>query len=188
MAGFYLAGGSAIALHLGHRRSEDLDFFTVSKRTTLAGIKRAALDGLKDARVLAETDATARILTGGVPVDFVRYPYPLLERPERGPHGISLACLRDLAAMKLAALAKRGLRRDFWDLHVILESGLTLRDCADAYLRRFGMHEPELYHVARALTFFDDAEKDPILPQGMTTSGWTGIKRAFSKLGPSLVK
>ena len=80
-------------------------------------------------------------------MDLVRYPYATLEPPEIGRDVVPVAGLRDLAAMKLAAIAHRGLRRDFWDLHAIAGAGLRLRDAASAYREKFGMKEADLYHL-----------------------------------------
>ncbi len=110
------------------------------------------------------------------PVDVVRYRFPLLERPVVGPGGWSTADLLDLAAMKLAAIARRGLRRDFWDLDAMLAAGLSLPQAGEAFRARFGKNEADLYHVARALTFFDDAERDPVFPEGMSARRWASIK------------
>ena len=90
--------------------------------------------------------------------------------------------------VKLAAISRRGLRRDFWDLFEALGTGLTLRECGDAYLQRFGVREADLYHVLRALTYFDDAEKDPIFPRGLDTVKWDAIKAFFRREAPKLVR
>lgn len=75
---------------------------------------------------------------GETPVDIVDYPYPPLEPPGAGPLGFPVAGRLDLATMKLAAIARRGIRRDFWDLHALVQSGISLAAAADAYLRRIG--------------------------------------------------
>jgi Nucleotidyl transferase AbiEii toxin, Type IV TA system len=80
----------------------------------------------------------------GIPVDVVRYPYAPLETPRRGPEGVRVAGLRDLAAMKLATIAGRGLRRDFWDVYAIIRAGMPLATAVRAYEKRFGLAEPEL--------------------------------------------
>jgi hypothetical protein len=185
---FYLAGGSAVALHLGHRRSLDLDLFSErGSAEDLEALRAAAVATLGDVRVLQETETSLRLLIGGVPVDAVRYPYPLLEAPVVGPYGFRVAGLRDLAAMKLSAIARRGIRRDFWDLAVILGSGMDIQSAGGCYLARFGLTQPDLYHVARALTYFEDAERDPVLPAGLTGAAWEEIKVLFQKESPRLL-
>ena len=98
-----------------------------------------------------------------------------------------LASVRDLAVMKLSAIARRGLRRDFWDLYEVLRTGLTLRQCGEAYVQRFGVREADLYHVLRALTYFDDAERDPVFPPGLDASQWGAIQAFFQREAPKLV-
>lgn len=78
---FYLAGGTAIAIHLDHRRSLDLDLFSLRRDINLDEIATAASAALSDFRVLGQSDATLRAVLGGVVVDFVRYSYPPLAPP-----------------------------------------------------------------------------------------------------------
>lgn len=174
---FYLAGGSAVGWHLHHRRSNDLDLFS-ERQIALGGVERA-VKTIPDAKILSISDATLKIELAGTLVDIVSYPYPPLEPPAPGPEGCRVAAPIDLAVMKLAAVARRGIRRDFWDLKVLVESGLSIVEIARAYLRRFRVSEGDLYPVLRALTYFDDAEKDPAFPEGMTKRSWEVIKRFF---------
>lgn len=170
----YLAGGCAVAVHLGHRRSRDLDLFSFAE---LSFEPYRALTTSPDVAILGETDAALSLRVGDVPVDIVRYPYPLVDPPIAGPGGAPTAGLRDLAAMKLAAIAKRGLRRDFWDLWAIANAGVTLVEAGEVYKRRFGRSQADLYHVWRALTFFDDAEREPVFPEGLSARRWSTIRR-----------
>lgn len=188
LRGFYLAGGCAIAIHLGHRRSLDLDFFSAEPGADLAAVERAAAEVFSRCEVVARSDVTVQLLCDGARLDFVRYPYPPLEPPVSSEHGVGVAGLLDLGVMKLAAIARRGLRRDFWDLHEIVERGhQPLRQLGVAYRSRFGVREADLYHVLKALTYFDDAERDPALPAGLTAAGWDGIKAFFRREAPKLV-
>src|SRR5262249_48032702 len=123
-----------------------------------------------------------------VPVDLVRYPYAPLEPPEAGREAIPVAGLRDLAAMKLAAVSRRGLRRDFWDLYALAPGGLPLKEATQAYAAKFGAKEADLYHVLRALTYFDDAEKDPEYPRGLSARRWAAIKEFFKTETPKLLR
>lgn len=93
----------------------------------------------------------------------------------------------NLAAMKLSAISRRGIKRDFWDLYAINRAGVDLRTAAQIYLWRFGRTESDLYHVQRALTWFEDAEADPISPAGLTPSRWRQIKKHFAKQAPTLL-
>jgi hypothetical protein len=100
----------------------------------------------------------------------------------------SVAGLGDLAAMKLAALARRGLRRDFWDLHAIAESGVTLRQMVDSYEAKFGSKQSDVYHILRSLTYFEDAEREPEYPSGLSPRKWERIKAFFREEAPKLLK
>jgi hypothetical protein len=175
----YLGGGTAVALHLGHRRSLDLDLFTGERTFDLDRARRLLVEASPRLEVIAQTDATLQLRLCGADVEIVRYRYPLLARPQK-MLGVRVASLRDLAAMKLAAIAKRGLRRDFWDLHEIL----TARAVAPArlladYRAKFGTAEADTYHVVRSLVWFDDAEREPVMPRGLTATHWRRIREHF---------
>ncbi len=187
IARFYLAGGSAVATHIGHRRSLDLDLFSTPGALDLDALAETLGASLPEAVILGRSDVSLRLRVGDVPVDLVRYPYPLLDQPELGRATIPVAGLRDLAAMKLAAIARRGLRRDFWDLYALAQAGLPLSEVADAYTAKFGTKEADLYHALRSLTYFADAEKDPELPRGLSARSWEAIKAFFRVEAPSLL-
>jgi hypothetical protein len=184
---FYLAGGAAVAWHLRHRISRDIDLFSAAGTEDLAELRERIAATLPAVEVVSATEAALRLRLEGAPVDLVRYRYPLLEPPGVGPRGFAVAGLRDLAAMKLASVAGRGLRRDFWDLRAILGRSLSIHDAARAYLDRFGLAQPDLYHLARSLTYFADAERDAVLPSGMDVSLWEEIKRFFRSETPKLL-
>lgn len=173
----YLAGGVAVAFHLGHRGSRDLDFFGRSPDLDLDVVQSALSEASAGTEIVSRTDATLHAKFEGADLDVVRYPYPLLVRPRRHESGFHVASLRDLAAMKLAAIAKRGVRRDYWDLHAMLTSGrVTLSTALQDYRRKFGVGESDIYHVLRALSWFDDAERDPLRPRGLTQRHWQEIR------------
>lgn len=183
---FYLAGATAIAFHLGHRKSEDLDLFSMSNRVSMSSLKRAA-QRIGSLRVLNETDVVLELSAGSVPIDLVRYPYPPVEPLEPGPAGFPVAGLGDLAAMKLSAISRRGIKRDFWDLYELNRAGVDLPSAGQIYLRRFALGETDLYHVQKALTWFEDAERDPRVPRGMTPALWARIRRHFIAHAPELL-
>ncbi|MBP7676723.1 MAG: nucleotidyl transferase AbiEii/AbiGii toxin family protein [Thermoanaerobaculia bacterium] len=103
-------------------------------------------------------------------------------------HGIALASLLDLAAMRLGALSRRGLRQDFWDLAEILRrGGVTLEEACRANCERYGVAEADLHHVLRAQTWFEDAERDPVYPAGLTEAAWHDIQASFLREAPPLL-
>jgi hypothetical protein len=187
----YLAGGAAVAFHFDHRRSEDVDLFSTSPELDLDALRRDLFAVFPAMAIRGETDVTLKVVAEGAAIDIVRYPYPPLDVPGPGPSGMSVAGIHDLAAMKLAAISHRGIRRDFWDLHVITTSGWagsSLAEATEHYLRKFGRQESDLYHVYRSLTYFADAETDPLYPAGMTAELWGDIKGYFERKVPTLIR
>ena len=186
--GLYLAGGIAVAIHLAHRKSLDLGLVSRDPELDLEQA-RASLVELSNSEVTSISDATLALRIDHIPVDVVRYPYPLLNPTAPGPGEFPVASLEDLAAMKLSATARRGIRRDFWDLYEMFRSGrLTLASALASYSRRYGVKESDLYHVMRSLTFFDDAEADVLMPDGLTNEHWAEIKRWFSEEAPNALR
>ncbi len=154
--GFYLAGGTALALQIGHRTSVDFDFYVNSEFSDalplLSDIQKQlpqfAVDHMADGTLIGHLDA--------VELSFFRYNYALLE-PFVTAGTIDLASIPDIAAMKMAALVQRGLYRDFIDLYVIARKhGL------DAIIRWTRQKFPglDVYVMLRALVYFTDAEAD----------------------------
>lgn len=121
--GFYLAGGTAVALHLGHRLSVDLDFLG-----------------------------------------------PFEDWPE-GPSPV--ASLDDLSAMKLSAIAQRGSRKDFVDLWALGTRHVRLPGMLELYRRKYDV--PEMAHLLYSLSFFDDADEEP-MPRMLEDAEWEWIK------------
>lgn len=183
----HLVGGSAIAVHFGHRRSEDLDIFSLEPDLDLHAIRVVLASRAPSFVVRGETDATLKVAADGAIIDFVRYPYAPLEPPAPGPGGVLLASVRDLGAMKLSAIATRGIRRDFWDAFVMAKNGHSLAQMAADFRAKFGKEASDLYHVVRALTYFEDAEADPIFPRGMTLALWKEVRAYFLKEAPRLL-
>lgn len=103
---FHLAGGTGLALSFGHRRSVDLDLFT--QREFNPDDLRAQLSGLAGLRVRQATRGTLHLELGDILVSFLHYPYPLLFQPLQ--FGVlAVADPRDIACIKLEAIASRGM-------------------------------------------------------------------------------
>ena len=122
---FSLAGGTALALHLGHRISVDLDLFTQERFDS-----NALFESLRDSEVFRDAVASCSqsinslslfIKTEGqeVKVDFIRHHYSNLI-PIQKIDNIRIFSVQDIAAMKLNAIANRGAKKDFFDVHSLL--------------------------------------------------------------------
>lgn len=158
---FYLAGGTALALRHGHRRSVDFDFFREEPFDGRALSDRLA-ESFDDFERLPSGRETLYVRLAGVTTSFFRLPYPVLSPTEPTPWGFALASDRDIAAMKLEAIAGRGSRKDFIDMFVLCRDVLTLEDVFSAFESKYGTGRSERYHRLRALDYFADAEREPM--------------------------
>jgi len=183
---FYLVGGTAVGWHFGHRRSIDLDLFSRTRRDALEPVVAALTS--TGARLRTETDVMVGLEAAGVLIDVVRYPYPPLEKPRPGPSGFPVASPVDLGVIKLSAISKRGLRRDFWDLYVIVTlGGLTLETLLRAYRKRYRRGAADEYHLVRSLTYFVDAERDDPRVIGLSSAQWSTIRQFFIEASRGLL-
>jgi Nucleotidyl transferase AbiEii toxin, Type IV TA system len=177
-ASAYLAGGVAVAARLGHRFSVDLDVFVPSGAPEKLAEKLASQSG--KIRIISRAEGTLYAEVNDVPVSVIRYAYPLLKSSERLPgFALPLASLDDLLCMKLAAIAGRGARRDFWDLHALLLSlNCGLEPALGLYAEKYPVED--LGHVLKSLVYFLDAEQEP-LPNKLSASHWEEVKAYFQR-------
>ena len=171
---FYLAGGTALAIHLGHRQSLDLDWFTgqrVDDPLKLAGQLRERCAGLRTQSV--ERGALHGDVRG-VRVSFLEYRHPLLTPPTTmAEFHCPIASLDDLAAMKLLAVDQRGTKKDFLDIHALGTLGWKLEDMLRLFRRKFAMDD--ISRVLYSLCYFADADQDP-MPVMHTNVSWERVK------------
>jgi hypothetical protein len=177
--GFYLAGGTALALRLGHRRSDDFDWFSASPvedSLALAGMIHTHLPSFV---VRSYTEGTLHGESDGIRLSFLGYRYPTLEESEWMPeYGCRIASIPDIACMKLSAIAQRGAKRDFVDLYALLSEGVTLSGMVGDYLRKFSIADPGSALIG--LSYFDDAEMEP-MPTLFRDWTWNGIKSGIGR-------
>ncbi|HMB22355.1 MAG: nucleotidyl transferase AbiEii/AbiGii toxin family protein, partial [Chloroflexota bacterium] len=152
--GFYLGGGTALALYLGHRVSVDLDWFT-SGHITDALVLAQSLHTEKLDFVTEQTaPGTLHGSISNVRVTFLEYQYPLLKAFSYWNEvGCSLASLEDLACMKLSAAAQRGARKDFCDIYALGTKKFSLEEMLSFYRTKFGIQD--VGHVLYGLAYFD---------------------------------
>jgi hypothetical protein len=153
-----LAGGSALALHLGHRASIDLDFFTLRRFGREALIAELGKAGL-NFRLLSEGEDFIIVELDGVKLSLFRYPYPFLD-PSAAFEGIRVAGILDIAAMKMIAVSRRGTKRDFADLYFVLQE-IPFHKVAKRMVGRYGPERINPVHIGKSLVCFADAESDP---------------------------
>ena len=177
--GFYLAGGTAVALLLGHRQSDDFDWFLEGDIADPLGLAR----DIQDAGIPFRTGQIARGTLYGtvhdVRVSFIEFRYRLLDPFIPWPElGCRLAGFKDLACMKLSAIAQRGARKDFIDLYALLREGFSLADMLGWYQEKFNVQE--LGHVLYSLVYFADAEAEP-MPRMIWNADWQTVKQTVQE-------
>jgi predicted nucleotidyltransferase component of viral defense system len=167
---FVLGGGTGLALHFGHRVSEDLDWFTPETFEALE--LHQELSPYFSCQVTGMHTNTLQLVADGVKVDFLRYAYPTLAEPVIW-QGIPVFDIPDIAAMKLSAIANRGAKKDFHDLAELLDHH-PLQQLLDWHGQKFpGI---STMPVIRSLPWFDDAEADPD-PTSLREITWDLVKK-----------
>lgn len=173
---FYLAGGSAAALHLGHRVSIDLDFFTLRDDYEAESLTQQ-LRAIGHLNIQQQSRGTLTGLLKGVRVSFFSYPYPTLAEMAELDN-VVVAHLLDIALMKLIAISQRGTMRDFIDLYFICQHGHRLDDLLGQVPEKYQTVSYSSYHLLRALAYFADAEEDET-PHMLVPFEWDDVKQFF---------
>ncbi len=173
--GWVLAGGTGLALQLGHRISRDLDFF--SEAPFDSARQADALSRAGSVLVHARSEGTLHVTVARMRVSFLAAQRPLLFRGTVY-RGIVVADPRDIAVMKVVAIGGRGSRKDFVDLYFILRAGGSLESVFGMVRRRFKGIDFNEYHLLRALVFFADAETEP-MPRMIRRVAWPEVKKAI---------
>jgi len=128
---YYLVGGTAIALHIGHRRSIDYDLFT-DKKLNKSLIRKKILEQKINKQILFEDIDQMHFLLNEVKITFFNYPYPV-KHNEMLKRFISMPSLLTLSAMKAFALGRRAKWKDYVDLYFIIKDYYSIKDiCAEA--------------------------------------------------------
>ncbi len=91
---------------------------------------------------------------------------------------LSIADIRDIAAMKIDAIATRGAKRDFLDLYFICKADYRLVEILDSYNKKYGKLASNSIHIQKSLVFFNDAEADT-MPKMLREVEWEEVKKYF---------
>lgn len=177
--GFYLAGGSALCLRLAHRQSIDLDLFHTGQFDADELLRELRASGVRVDGAETQRSAVWFELEG-VETSLLYFDYPPLQQPEVSL-GIPVASIVDIAAMKVEAIASRGARKDFVDLYFICQQpGFGLASALSAFEQRFAPARPDVLHRVKALTYFEDAEREPDLVL-LRPVEWADVKAYFER-------
>jgi len=176
---FYLGGGTALALLLGHRQSVDFDWFTEKPMGDPLHLSQNIREGgipLVPERI---EKGTLHGTISGVRVSFLEYRYSLLKPClPLNDFACSLASLEDLACMKLSAIAQRGARKDFIDLYALGTTHFSLQDMVQWYQRKYVVQD--IGHMLYSLVYFDDALRER-MPRMHWDTDWKTIQKTIEQ-------
>lgn len=181
---FYLAGGTALALIYGHRKSIDLDFFTkenFNNQDILKEIKKKFA-----VKILSQEEDTLHILIDNVKISFFKYNYKILFPFIKYNENINLANPIDIACMKLDAISDRGLKKDFVDLFFILKD-YKLFELLNYFEKKYKDSDYSFLHILKSLIYFEKADDDPS-PVMLKNANWRIIKKTIEKEVLKLIK
>lgn len=176
---WYLAGGTALALQAGHRRSVDLDFFLEDKNFKNAEFLQHFID-VRDWEVSMDRKNTIYGVLLGAKVSFIAYPFFVPDQPPLRYGTIRVLDKTDIAVMKITAISQRGRKRDFFDLYWCAHHLEPLETIIRRLKKQYPTIAHNYHHILKALVYFEDAESDPE-PNIMFDANWKQVKKFFIK-------
>ncbi len=177
---FYLAGGTGLALQIGHRKSIDFDFF--SKRNKLFSEDREKIKNYLrkygKIKLLQDKNNTLDIFFDSVKISFFYYPYSLVKSLKTAKK-IKISSVEDISLMKLSAISTRGNKKDFIDLYFVCKY-IPLVKLFKLAKKKF----PDVYDFSvvalKSLVYFFDAEQEK-MPVMLKAVNWSKVKNFFIK-------
>lgn len=168
---FYLTGGTALSLQIGHRESEDLDFFTQNDfKPELVQRELEIIGRLENVELDKET---LNCFLDGVKFQFLYYPYPLLE-PKIEWENIQISSKLDIACTKLITISARGSKKDFIDIHFLLKE-YNLQTLFNKLKEKYPNTDYNETHILKSLVYFVDADGQPS-PRMHKEVSWEKVK------------
>ena len=175
---FYLVGGTALSLYYGHRLSIDIDLFSTVAfvNEEIVPVLEREIPGFSYRNIKNPIGLFCMVET--MKVDFVKHhQHPLIDKPLL-IDGIRMLSPKEIMAMKVAALLKRAVKKNFWDISELLKH-FTVQDCISAYTEKYSSQQL-LISIPYALTYFTEAEEseEPVSLQGQT---WASVKKSIQQ-------
>lgn len=176
---WYLAGGTALGLQVAHRQSVDLDFFTPQKFLSRARLEREMfkhgdwVTSFGDEGTLYGKFLKAK-------VSFIAYPFFRPSNDQLQCGTLRILKPHDIAAMKIIAVSQRGRKRDFVDLYWYCLNREPLLEVIRHAINQYPGQEQNIPHFLKSLSYFDDAEADP-MPKVFFDADWKKIKKFFER-------
>jgi predicted nucleotidyltransferase component of viral defense system len=175
LSNFALAGGTSLALQLGHRKSIDIDLFAY-KDINMQEIALQLDHEFGNIEVNKVSTVFIFCYINNVKADFVNHSKQKLLRPFVIDQGIRMFSIEDIAAMKLSAITGRGTRKDFYDLYVLLQQ-YSLKDMLNWHDEKF--NSDNSWMVIKSLQYFVDADNSPEPLLLSDFPPWSKMKKFF---------
>lgn len=184
LKGFYLVGGTALALKLGHRKSVDLDLFSDFAFDT--GLMLENLSADFPFRLYFSATNTLKGSINGIQVDIMAHRYPLVREPQV-TEALSMLSVEDIVAMKFNAITINGQRvKDFIDIYYLLDE-FTLAEMMEFYRTKYPLYNE--VNVLKSLTWFEDVDISdwPVLLKSPDLE-WSAVKKKIRKATSTFLK
>jgi predicted nucleotidyltransferase component of viral defense system len=179
---WYLAGGTALALHTGNRKSVDLDFFIKDKDFDNDDLLGNFIQN-KDWYTEINRKNTIYGILLKAKVSFIAYPF-FIPKQEPFKYGaVTILQPLDIAVMKVIAISQRGRKRDFFDLYWCAKNLEPLEQTIKRLKVQYPTVAHDYHHILKSLVFFEDAESDPT-PEIYFKASWNEVKKFFIKEVP----
>ncbi|TCD01494.1 nucleotidyl transferase AbiEii/AbiGii toxin family protein [Pedobacter psychroterrae] len=174
---FFLVGGTALALQIGHRKSIDLDLF--SQKTFDAEQLLAELESKYQFQLNYQARNTLKGNIEGVQVDLITHNYPLVS-PLLNVEGVRMASASDIAAMKLNAISGNGTRlKDFIDI-AYLSSSITLAEMIESFGEKYGSRNPVM--LVKALDYHQDVDFQESIQMLGNSYNWKTVEKRLGEM------
>lgn len=203
--GCELAGGTALAVHLGHRQSRDLDFFFSDADLDLDSLE-GALTTCGNLAVIRRATGTLTCQFDGAKLQFLHAAGQRDLDQALTIQGIAVLSLSDVFATKVKVIGDRGELRDYFDLEQIEQlTGRGIEEGIGLYMARYGVppQDASIPHILQSLGYLDDVAEDDMIPQSRAEieaywrrrqpealralSHHGGVTRAVSPASPAVV-
>ena len=179
---WYMAGGTALALQVGHRTSQDLDFFNPKEFSPQVLVKKFSSKDWKT-KVLREGTVYGSLL--GAKASFIFYPFFLPKESPLFYESVRVLHAKDIAVMKVVAISQRGTKRDFIDLFWYCLNREPLLSVIGRLRKQYPHMQHNYHHIIKSLAYFEDAESDP-MPEIFFGATWADVKKFFQKETPQV--
>lgn len=174
---FYLAGGTSLALQIGHRDSVDFDFFSEEDIHTkeLFERLREIFEGHTLLKIDEEQNTLTVLIDGFIKISFFTYAYKLI-KPTTSDEHITFASIEDIGCMKLSAITGRASNKDYIDLYFILKL-FSLFDLLKMAHEKYPELEKNL--ILKSLVYFEDVTLEKILFKNNSNVAFEEVKKTL---------